>query len=288
MCMKKYKTWEGRKMGSRLFFVLLVMALISVSRAQDTDSIETLSPPLPEDSISMKAPEYAPPHWIDYMEDGYYDTIPRMHQIPQVDIVTYTELIKRYQGEEFDYDKNSPNRIGLFKKILERLGRMLDNLFPAREYFQFADVVYKVLAVAALVIFLWIIYRVLFSGKRLLAKDKNDEDVSDEVKFVEKNLLDIDLTSYIENAKKEGDFALAIRYLNLLNIQLLAKRELIHWKYTKTHVELIEEIEHEELKRDFTRNVNIYNRVWYGNMAIDKAKYEEYAPCFLTFQSKWR
>ncbi len=129
MCMKKYKTWEGRKMGSRLFFVLLVMALISVSRAQDTDSIETLSPPLPEDSISMKAPEYAPPHWIDYMEDGYYDTIPRMHQIPQVDIVTYTELIKRYQGEEFDYDKNSPNRIGLFKKILERLGRMLDNLF---------------------------------------------------------------------------------------------------------------------------------------------------------------
>lgn len=275
-------------MGNRIFVILFLLWCISMVRAQDTDTIETLSPPVMEDSISMKAPEYASQNWIDYMEDGYYDTIPRMSQIPQVDTAAYTELIKRYQGEDFDYDKNSPNRIGLFKKIMNRLGRMLDNLFPAREYFQFADVVYKVLAVAALVIFLWIIYRVLFSGKRLLAKDKDDEDISDEVKFIEKNLLDINLASYIEDSQKEGDFALAIRYLNLLNIQLLAKRELIHWKYTKTHVELIEEIENEELKRDFTRNVNIYNRVWYGNMAIDKAKYEEYAPYFLTFQSKWR
>jgi len=129
---------------------------------------------------------------------------------------------------------------------------------------------------------------VLFSGKRLLTKDKDDEDVSAEIKFVEKNLLDIDLASFIDKAQKEGDFALAIRYLNLMNIQLLAKRELIHWKHTKTHVELIEEIESEELKKDFGRNVNIYNRVWYGNLPVDKAKYEEYASYFLTFQSKWR
>src|SRR5690606_41074620 len=66
-------------------------------------------------------------------------------------------------------------------------------------------------------------------------------------------LMDIDVESYIENAKKEGDFALAIRYLNQLNIQLLAKRELIHWKYTKSHVELIEEIENEELRSEERR-----------------------------------
>lgn len=273
-------------MDSRLFFVMLVMSFISVSRAQDT--VETVSPPLPEDSISMKETEYAPSDWIDYMENGYYDAIPRMSQIPQVDTAIYTGLTGRYKGEEFDYDKNSPNRIGLFKRILNRLGRMLDNLFPARAYFQFTDVVYKVLAMVALVIFIWIIYRVLFSGKRLLATDKDDDDVSNEVKFVEKNLLDIDLASFIDNAQKEGDFALAIRYLNLLNIQLLAKRELIRWKHTKTHIELIEEIVNEELKKDFTRNVDIYNRVWYGNMIINKATYEEYAPYFLTFQSKWR
>ncbi|PRD50756.1 hypothetical protein C5749_18855 [Sphingobacterium gobiense] len=267
---------------------MLAIGFLSASYAQDTDTIESLPPPPTEDSISMKASEYGPQGWVDYMEDGYYDTVPRMNQIPQVDTATYTKLIERYQDEEFDYDRSSPNRIGLFKKIWDRLGRMLNNLFPSREYFQFADIVYKLLAVAALVLFVWIIYRVLFSSKRLLIKDKNDDDVSDEVKFVEKNLLDIDLADYIDKAQKERDFALAIRYLNLLNIQLLAKRELIHWKYTKTHVELIEEIAHEELKRDFTRNVNIYNRVWYGNMPVDQAKYEEFAPYFLTFQSKWR
>src|SRR5690606_7245039 len=74
---ERYKILERRKMGSRLFFVMFVMSFISISHGQETDTMETLSPPLPEDSISMKAPEYAPPDWIDYMQDGYYDTIPR-------------------------------------------------------------------------------------------------------------------------------------------------------------------------------------------------------------------
>lgn len=273
-------------MGSRMLMISFFLSCTLGLWAQREDTLEAIDP-IVEDSIAMKAPEYLSPS-VDYMADGYYDTIPRMEQIPQVDTAVYTELIRRYQGEEFDYDRNSPDRIGLFKKIWSRLGHMLDKLFPRSEYFRVADVLYKLLAVVALVIFIWIMYRVLFSGKRLLAKDKNEEEVSDEVKFVEKNLLDVDLKSYVEKAKQEGDFARAIRYLNLLNIQLLAKREWIRWKHTKTHVELMEEIADEELKRDFARNVDIYNRVWYGNMDLDQAKYEEYAAYFLTFQSKWR
>lgn len=271
-------------MSIRTVFILFFLGCMFMGHAQDT--VETI-PPVLEDSISpMKAPPAM--GWVDYMEEGHYDDIPWMAEIPEVDAADYAKLMQRYQGAEFDYDKNNTNHISLFKRILDRLGDMLNNLFPSRQYFQLTEVVYKLLAVAVLVLFLWIIYRTLFSGKRLLAKDKDDDERSDEVKFVEKNLLDIDLASYIEKAKKEENFALAIRYLNLLNIQLLAKRELIRWKYTKTHVELIEEIENEELKRDFSRNVDIYNRVWYGNMSVDQAKYEEYAPYFLTFQSKWR
>lgn len=284
MCMKRYRTWERRKMGSKLFMGLFLLCCGQTLTAQD--SIEPM-PPVLEDSVTMAEP-LPMGNWVDYMEEGYYDTIPRIDQIPQVDTAVYTELIKRYQDPEYDYDRANPNQIGLFAKIWDRLARLLENLFPARQYFQFADLVYKVLAVAALVLFVWIIYRALFSGKRLFAKDKQEEELPDEVKFVEKNLLEVDLQSYIEKAQKDGDFALSIRYLNLLNIQLLAKRELIRWKYTKTHVELIEDIEEEELRRDFSRNVDIYNRVWYGNMVIDKARYEEYASYFLTFQSRWR
>ena len=269
-------------MRSSILLCLLFFCGTLVVEGQD--SVSSL-PPLLEDSVLMKARENT---WIDYMADGYYDTIPRLNPIPIVDTAAFPELLKRYQGDDFDYDKNSPNRIGLLKRILDRLGRLFDNLFPTSEYFQVADVVYKLLAFLGLLLFIWIVYRVLFSGKRLLAKDKKEEDVPEEVKFVEKNLLDVDLANYIEKAKKEEDFVLAIRYLNLLNIQLLAKRELINWKYTKTHVELIEEIKDADLRQDFSRNVNIYNRVWYGNMTIDRSQYEEYASYFLTFQTKWR
>ena len=273
------------KLRYLIFFFALAVSLSGW--AQESKGFPVDAPPVETDSlVPQEIVNAASPD--DYMEEGYYDSIAHMEQLPTLDTGAFARMEKRYNGSEFAYEADSPNKIGLFRKMMDRLAVFLQRIFPSDPSYRFTDWVYQILGLAAIILFVWIAYRLFFSGKRLLLKDHEEHEDGGEIQFVEKNLLDIDLAPYIEKAKNEQDFALAIRYLNLLNIQLLAKKELIRWKYSKTHVELQEEIVDAALKKDFARTVSIYNRVWYGNLPLDQAKYEEYAAYFLTFQQTWR
>ncbi len=224
----------------------------------------------------------------DYMAEGYFDKVPYFEGVPAVDTTLFSQLSAAYKKQEFDYENENLEQIGFFKKIGNRLARWLGNLFPDTQYFNFADIVYNILAVAAVLLLVWILYRVIFSGKRLLHPNEEEASAQSEIKFVERNLMDVDLMRYIEEAKQQDDFAKAIRYLNLLNIQLLARKGYIHWRHSKSNVELIEEIEHRDIKAEFAQNVDLFNRIWYGNEPIDKGSYERLANYFLHFQTKWQ
>lgn len=258
---------------------LLLCCFWSLSFAQDSIPIGT-----PLDSLSDQVENVDE----DFMQEGYYDHVPKLSQVPTVDTGLFSRLTEAYQKDEFDYDRETIEQVGLFKRIFNRISQWLGNLFPDADFFHFSDFFYKILAVLAIVVLVWIVYRIVFSGRRLLSPDKEKNGDAEEIKFVEKNLLEVDITRYVEQAKKDADFALAIRYLNLLNIQLLAKKDLIQWRYSKSHVELIDELADVEIKKEFSRNVNIFNRVWYGDSYVDEAKYEEYARYFLNFQAKWQ
>ncbi|GHE40193.1 hypothetical protein GCM10017764_24230 [Sphingobacterium griseoflavum] len=223
----------------------------------------------------------------DFLAEGYYDHVPLFTEIPDVDTTIFDRLSTAYQGEEFDYEHVREQRIGFFKKVFDRIGRWLGGLFPDGNYFKFSDLVYKILASLALVVLVWIIYRTIVSRQRLLSPDEEERAEADEIKFVERNLMDVDLPSYIAQAEKDQDFVKAIRYLNLLNIQLLARKGWIDWKHAKSHVELIAELTDETLKKEFAGTVHIFNRVWYGNTAIDAAQYGAFSSYFVNFQSKW-
>ncbi|MFD2549275.1 DUF4129 domain-containing protein [Sphingobacterium suaedae] len=263
-------------------FILLWLCCLPVLRAQDS-----IAGPILGDSVLIK--DSSDPLEVDnFMEEGYYAEIPRINDIPKVDTASYWATINRYRAEEFNYDETSPYQISFLQKVWSRLQRWLANLFPDVEYFKFTDLIYHILGVVAVVLLVWIAYKTFFSGKRLLVPSDSEEGTQDEIRFVEKNLLDINLMDYIEKAKQKEDYVLAIRYLSLLNIQLLARRELFRWKYTKTSVELIEELQQTDLKEDFARTIRVFDRVWYGNTQLDRARYEKYASYFLEFQNKWR
>lgn len=276
--MKRLIAWEGRLMSFRFFSIGLLLLLPFFSLAQDS-----ISPKILPDSL----PEVAEAPADDFLEEGYYDHVPQLTDIPVVDTATFHRLSKDYQGEEFDYDQVREQQIGLFKKIFDRIGRWLEGLFPDINYFEFSDFVYKILALLAVAVLVWIVYRIIVSRQRWLSPSEEEREEGDEIKFVERNLMDVDLAGYIAQAEKEQDFVRAIRYLNLLNIQLLAKKGWIDWKHSKSHVELIDELQDETLKKEFAGNVTILNRVWYGNVAMDAAQYASFSGYFLNFQSKW-
>jgi len=254
--------------------------MILFCRAQDSIPGEIFQDSLPGD--------YPQQEVVDFLAEGYYDHVPSLTDIPKVNTSEFGRLSADYNTEDFDYDKENVQRVSLFKRMFERINLWLDQLFPDVNAFRFSDLFYKILAMLAIIVLIWILYRVLVSRRRWLNPSDEKDDDLEEMRFVEKNLLDLDLSNYIDQARKHGDFVRAIRYLNLLNIQLLAKKGLIDWKHSKSHVELIDELQNEELKKEFAGNVDILNRVWYGGMSVDEKMYEKFSHYFLNFQAKWQ
>jgi len=262
-----------------LFFALW-LAGFSL-RAQEADPLDSIF-----HEIAQNRPREAEPA-EKYLKEGYFDRVPRMREIPKVDAEAFPEMRGRYRSEEFDYEREVV-QVNIWQRIRARLYHWLKSLMPSGRHFTFGEWFYKLLAAVGILAVLLILYRVLFSGNRLLARSENERDEDNEIRFVEKNLLGTDLAEYIARAEQDGDYALAVRYLNLRNIQLLARREIVRWKPAKANAELIEEIRDPDIKREFAQNVRLFDRVWFGNAVPDRAKYEEYARCFSQFQSNWK
>lgn len=266
-------------MSFKCFYLLILCLGISLDLvAQDTlERVEVR----PADA-KMRRQERS------YLDTGHYEKMKFMQVLPKADTAAYGGMKGRYNSSDFIYDEVDPDAESMLQRAIMRIKQWLSNLLPNSSLFTASETVYKILAGIAILIFLLILYKLLFSGKRLLGPSDEEEDGEDTIRFIEKNLLDIDLTDFINKAKQEEDYALAIRYLNLLNIQLLATKGYILWKPSKTNQELIGELRDAELRADFTRNVAVFDRVWFSGLAVDKAAYATYADYFLQFQSKWK
>jgi len=262
-----------------LFFVLWIAGF--ALWAQEADALNPVIEEVGRDQSRDPAPKKS------YLKEGYYDRVPRMREIPKVDAEAFPEMRDRYRSEEFDYGREVA-QTNIWQRIQQRLSHWLESLMPDSRFFTFGEWFYKLLAMVAIVAVLLILYRVLFSGNRLLARSEKERDEDSEIRFVEKNLMDTNLAEYIARAEQSGDYALAVRYLNLRNIQLLARREIVRWKPAKANAELIEAIKDPDIKREFARCVRLFDRVWFGNTKLNNAKYGEYARYFSQFQTKWK
>ncbi len=78
-----------------------------------------------------------------------------------------------------------------------------------------------------------------------------------------------------EEALKNQDFRLALRYRYLLVLQQLIQRKLIVWKSSKTNFDYQKELRETQFLTPFTEVTRIYNFVWYGHFDLDEKAYSE-------------
>jgi hypothetical protein len=81
------------------------------------------------------------------------------------------------------------------------------------------------------------------------------------------------LQSLAEEALKNQDFRLALRYRYLLVLQQLIRRKLIVWKSSKTNYDYQKELRETPFFKPFTEVTRIYNFVWYGHFDLDEKAY---------------
>ena len=117
--------------------------------------------------------------------------------------------------------------------------------------------------------------------------ETEQEEQEEQIDFVERNLLQVDVRTYLSEAIQQKNYALAIRYLQLMNIQLLGRKGIVHWNQARTNQELIAEVENKELKTDFLTCSSFFDYVWFGGFEVSEASYEKYADRFMEFQRRW-
>lgn len=82
-----------------------------------------------------------------------------------------------------------------------------------------------------------------------------------------------DIQSLINEALKEKNYRLAIRYYYLLTLQQLSGKELIDWQVQKTNHEYIYEIKNNDLRSQFGQLTDVYDYIWYGNFEVDETAF---------------
>lgn len=223
----------------------------------------------------------------EYWKARYYDSIPKATNLETPDPKNFEEMLTRYQQDEFEYAESVAVKLGFLDKLIDRFWKFIEMIFPKSDM-ELDKSVYKFLGVIGAIGFLFLLYKLLFTGKKLYVKlESDDPDEESTIDFVEKNLMEVSLEHYIQEAYAKQNFPLAIRYQQLLNIQILAKRDLIDWKQYKTNAELMEEINNGELRKDFQHCTSIFDAVWFGSFPIDASVYERYVTDFRQFQKRW-
>ena len=104
----------------------------------------------------------------------------------------------------------------------------------------------------------------------------------------EQIILNEDINKLINEAIKQNNFRLAIRYYYLLTLKYLSDKHIIDWLPQKTNEDYIKEIEQEALQAGFKDVTWIYDYIWYGEFAIDEARFNTLKRSFETLNNSIR
>lgn len=104
-----------------------------------------------------------------------------------------------------------------------------------------------------------------------------------DIQKIEENIHEADLVNYIDQAKENGDFNLAVRLYYLSILKELSLQKAIKWKVDKTNNEYLRELHHRDDFPDFQRLTQLFERSWYGNRTLDSIAFNRVEPDFQAF-----
>ena len=114
------------------------------------------------------------------------------------------------------------------------------------------------------------------SGSRKIGVDSEEIDLNN----IEENLEIAELDQIIKKAIAAKNFPLAIRLYYLAILKELTLAGAIKWKKDKTNRIYVQEMQPHPLMETFRHVTTIFERVWYGDTALDEAGFEQIQPSF--------
>ena len=108
-------------------------------------------------------------------------------------------------------------------------------------------------------------------------------DIDEEEESEIKDIKELDLNEMLKTALDNRDYRMVIRTKFLIVLQQLAIRKDIDWSQEKTNRDYSRALRSTPFYSDFNKVAIIYERVWYGEVAVDQDIYKESERAFDAF-----
>jgi hypothetical protein len=93
---------------------------------------------------------------------------------------------------------------------------------------------------------------------------------------LEERLLETDVDLYLDKALAEANYQLAIRYMFLRTLKLLAIKNKVTWKKQYTNRDYLMQLYQSNIFDQFRAVTLVYERKWYRNDTSNKAEFDAY------------
>jgi len=200
--------------------------------------------------------------------------------------------IRKYKKQkEFDYRliKEETNIIlrawdWIKRKFTSILQKILDWIFGVKTGGKVLQYFLKALPYLAALLFVYLIFRFLIGIDLIRLKQNNKKNLnkvylSDEERIIQEE----DLNKLIEEAVRNKQYRLAVRYYYLNMLKKLINKGLIQWHNEKTNRDYVREMANDQRAPYFKNLTFIYDYVWYGNYHPAENEFKEIENDFKSF-----
>lgn len=180
----------------------------------------------------------------------------------------------KYTGKDFDYKRVNKNKQNTFIRWLSKFFER----FSGNENKDSKD---GLNLFVNFILGLLLLFAVYLIATMILEKDKfwlfrkSNRINGTQYESINPNLVGLDFQTMIEDAVKDGNFKLAIRYHYLSLLKTLDTLNHIKYHPEKTNDEYYYEIKNKTVHSQFTYLTYIYDHVWYGEFDINFDSFEK-------------
>lgn len=184
------------------------------------------------------------------------------------------DLSQKYAGEEFNYDIKTGESANLLSRAIRWFLNLISNTFGFDISPQTLVILEYVIYVLMGILAIYLLVRMFINEQFNAIFTKKAKSIID-LDLSEQHIESIDLDALMNDALKNNDFRLAVRYQFLKILKLLSQKNIIEWHFDKTNTDYEREIEQNQLQQEFKKVTYLYENIWYGEQPIDASGYQK-------------
>lgn len=207
---------------------------------------------------------------------------------PVTPIKISDEDLQPYRNNpDFDYVSNEGiSWMTLFWEWLKRIiGNLLEAIFGNLVPESALLFIFSILPYVAIAVLLFIFYKLILKGLLKGYATPIPKTGSVQLTDDEKLIREADLSALQKEALQQKNYRLALRFGYLMVIKKLSENKDIYLAPDKTNTDYLNELNNSPFEVPFSKLTHWYDYVWYGNMPLDAAKYENLSALFVPFNT---